>query len=81
MLGDYIIHIFNNEMHMGRNVRGRRTVCFSHVVLGDYIIHTFNDEMHIESNAPSANMNFIFVVERLFICLTRVMNSVKANIC
>ena len=32
---------------MGRNVRGGRIVCFSHVALGDYIIHTFNDEMCI----------------------------------
>ena len=57
VLGDYIIHIFNDEIHMGRNVRsichhqlGDRTVCLSHVVVGDYIIHIFNDEIHMGRN-------------------------------
>ena len=51
---------------MGRNVRGRKDCLFSHVALGDYIIHTFNDEMNMGSNAPSANMNITWVVERPF---------------
>ena len=38
---------------MGRNVRGRRIICFSHVALGDYIIHTFNDKMHMGKNVCS----------------------------
>ena len=57
---------------MGRNVRGRKDCLFSHVALGDYIIHTFNDKMHMGRNvcnAPSANMNITWVVERLFIYL------------
>ena len=67
---------------MGRNVRGRRIVCFCHVALGDYIIHTFNDKMHMGRNvckAPSANMNFISVVaiERLFIYLIVIIHMLK----
>ena len=75
----YYSHI-NDEMHMGRNVRGRRIVCFSHVALGDYIIHTFNDKMHMGRNvckAPSANMNFISAVERLFIYLIVIIHMLK----
>ena len=37
----------NDEIHMERNVRGRKDCLFSHVALGDNIIHTFNDEMHM----------------------------------
>ena len=36
VLGNYIIHNFNDEMFMGRNVRARKDCLFSHVVLGNY---------------------------------------------
>ena len=65
---------------MGRNVRGGRIVCFSHVALGDYIIHTFNDEMQMGRNvcnAPSANMNITWVVERLFIYLIVIIHMLR----
>ena len=70
-LGNYIIHNFNDEMHMRR---ARKDCLFSHVALGNYIIHNFNDEMHMRRNvcnAPSANMNITWVVESLFIYNSR----------
>ena len=45
VLGDYIIHTFNNEIHMGRNVLylgGREIDCLSHVVLGDQFFFYYN---------------------------------------
>ena len=43
LLGDYIIHIFNDEIHMGRNVR-YVVYCLTssggREIGSDYIIHT-----------------------------------------
>ena len=51
----------NDEMHMGRNVRGRKDCLFFLCsTICDYIIHTFNNEIHMRRNvynAPSANTN------------------------
>ena len=47
VLGDYIIHIFYDKMHMGRNVLYLGVVCLSYVVLGDCIIHIFYNKIHM----------------------------------
>ena len=64
---------------MGRNVRGRKDCLFFSYSTG-CIIHTFNDEMHMGRNvcnAPSANMNITWVVERLFIYLIVIIHMLR----
>lgn len=51
LLGNYINHLFNDEMQNASHVcticRYVDTVFLSHIVLGYYVIHVFNNEMHM----------------------------------